>query len=68
MPQAIFEGRDGSMLRYRTPIRRRQSSASPIPARVRRAADDLRLKRPSLEDVYLQLVVDQHPTADGGRS
>lgn len=57
VPQATFEGRDGSMLRYRTP--------DPTAAIVGLAdslrhsgakLDDLRLKRPSLEDVYLQLV------------
>jgi ABC-2 type transport system ATP-binding protein len=57
VPQATFEGRDGSMFRYRTP--------DPTAAIVGLAdalrstgakLDDLRLKRPSLEDVYLQLV------------
>ena len=57
VPQAAFEGRDGSLLRYRT--------ADPTAAIVGLAdslrssgarLDDLRLKRPSLEDVYLQLI------------
>jgi ABC-2 type transport system ATP-binding protein len=57
VPQATFEGREGSLLRYRT--------ADPTAAIVGLAdalrvtgarLDDLRLKRPSLEDVYLQLV------------
>jgi ABC-2 type transport system ATP-binding protein len=62
VPQATFEGRDGSLLRYRT--------ADPTAAIVGLADSlrstgatlaDLRLKRPSLEDVYLQLI-------EGGRS
>ena len=57
VPHATFEGRDGSLFRYRT--------ADPTAAIVGLAdslrssgarLDDLRLKRPSLEDVYLQLV------------
>jgi ABC-2 type transport system ATP-binding protein len=57
VPQATFEGRDGSLFRYRT--------ANPTAAIVGLAdslrasgasLDDLRMKRPSLEDVYLQLV------------
>ena len=57
VPQATYEGRDGSLFRYRT--------ADPTAAIVGLAdslrssggrLDDLRLKRPSLEDVYLQLV------------
>ena len=57
MPGAAFEGLDGGMFRYRT--------ADPTAAIVGLAdslrgssarLDDLRLKRPSLEDVYLQLV------------
>jgi ABC-2 type transport system ATP-binding protein len=57
VPQATFEGLDGSLFRYRT--------ADPTAAIVGLAdslrtsgarLDDLRLKRPSLEDVYLQLV------------
>jgi ABC-2 type transport system ATP-binding protein len=57
VPQAVFEGLEGSLLRYRT--------ADPTSAIVGLADSlrssgaqlaDLRLKRPSLEDVYLQLV------------
>jgi ABC-2 type transport system ATP-binding protein len=57
VPEATFEGRDGAMWRYRT--------ADPTAAIVGLAdalrksgasLADLRLKRPSLEDVYLQLV------------
>jgi ABC-2 type transport system ATP-binding protein len=62
VPQATFEGHDGALLRYRT--------ADPTAAIVGLADSlrtsgatlaDLRLKRPSLEDVYLQLI-------QGGRS
>jgi ABC-2 type transport system ATP-binding protein len=62
VPRATFEGRDGALLRYRT--------ADPTAAIVGLADSlrasgasliDLRLKRPSLEDVYLQLI-------EGGRS
>ena|SRR5687768_5627517 len=62
MPQAIFEGRDGSMLRYRTsdPTAAIVGLADSLRASGARLAD-LRLKRPSLEDVYMQLI-------DGGRS
>ncbi|MGE0864172.1 MAG: ABC transporter ATP-binding protein, partial [Vicinamibacterales bacterium] len=57
IPQAVFEGLDGALFRYRT--------ADPTAAIVGLAEslrvsgarlDDLRLKRPSLEDVYLQLI------------
>jgi ABC-2 type transport system ATP-binding protein len=57
LPQSIFEGLDGELFRYRT--------ADPTAAIVGLAEslrtsgarlDDLRLKRPSLEDVYLQLI------------
>lgn len=57
VPQATFEGLDGHLFRYRT--------ADPTTAIVGLAEslrvsgarlDDLRLKRPSLEDVYLQLI------------
>ena len=57
LPQATFEGRDGAMFRYRT--------ADPTVAIVALADSlrasgaklvDLRLKRPSLEDVYLELI------------
>lgn len=59
VPQAIFEGLDGHLFRYRT--------ADPTAAIVGLAEslrlsgarlDDLRMKRPSLEDVYLQLIGD----------
>jgi len=62
LPQATFEGRDGAMFRFRT--------ADPTAAIVALADSlrasgaklvDLRLKRPSLEDVYLELI-------EGGRS
>lgn len=57
VPQATFEGRDGALLRYRTPD---PTAAIVGLADSLRASgvklDDLRLKRPSLEDVYLQLV------------
>jgi len=57
VPQATFEGLDGTLFRDRT--------ADPTAAIVGLAEslrvsgarlDDLRLKRPSLEDVYLQLI------------
>ncbi|MEO8681662.1 MAG: ABC transporter ATP-binding protein [Vicinamibacterales bacterium] len=57
LPQATFEGLDGELFRYRT--------ADPTAAIVGLAESlrtsgaqlaDLRLKRPSLEDVYLQLI------------
>lgn len=57
VPQATFEGRDGSMFRYRTadPTAAIVGLADSLRASGARLAD-LRLKRPSLEDVYLQLV------------
>jgi ABC-2 type transport system ATP-binding protein len=57
VPQATFEGRDGSLLRYRTadPTGAIVGLADSLRASGARL-DDLRLKRPSLEDVYLQLV------------
>jgi ABC-2 type transport system ATP-binding protein len=57
MPQATYEGLEGALFRYRT--------SDPTAAIVGLAEslrlsgarlDDLRLKRPSLEDVYLQLI------------
>ena len=57
VPQSTFDGLDGGLFRYRT--------ADPTAAIVGLAEslrgsgarlDDLRLKRPSLEDVYMQLV------------
>ena len=57
VPQATFEGRDGSLFRYRTtdPTAAIVGLADALRASGARL-DDLRLKRPSLEDVYLQLV------------
>jgi ABC-2 type transport system ATP-binding protein len=57
VPQAIYEGLDGSMLRFRTadPTAAIVGLADSLRASGARLAD-LRLKRPSLEDVYLQLV------------
>jgi ABC-2 type transport system ATP-binding protein len=62
VPQATFEGRDGAMLRYRTadPTAAIVGLADSLRSSGARLAD-LRLKRPSLEDVYLQLI-------EGGRS
>ena len=67
VPQATFEGHDGSLLRYRTsdPTAAIVGLADALRSSGARLAD-LRLKRPSLEDVYLQLIA--HPTADGVRS
>ena len=57
--RSTFDGRDGSLWRYRT--------ADPTSAIVGLAdalrtsgarLNDLRLKRPSLEDVYLQLIAE----------
>jgi ABC-2 type transport system ATP-binding protein len=67
VPQATFEGLDGNLLRYRT--------ADPTAAIVGLAEslrvsglrlDDLRLKRPSLEDVYLQLIGESTANTTGG--
>jgi len=57
VPQATFEGRDGSLFRYRTvdPTAAIVGLADSLRTSGARL-DDLRLKRPSLEDVYLQLV------------
>ena len=57
VPEATFEGRDGALLRYRTadPTAAIVGLADSLRASGTRLAD-LRLKRPSLEDVYLQLV------------
>jgi ABC-2 type transport system ATP-binding protein len=57
VPGAAFEGRDGALLRYRTadPTAAIVGLADSLRASGARL-EDLRLKRPSLEDVYLQLV------------
>jgi ABC-2 type transport system ATP-binding protein len=57
VPQATYEGLDGSLLRYRTvdPTAAILGLADSLRSSGARLAD-LRLKRPSLEDVYLQLV------------
>ena len=57
VPHATFDGLDGGLFRYRTPdptsaIVGLAESLRTSGARL----DDLRLKRPSLEDVYLQLI------------
>jgi len=72
VPQATFEGRDGGLLRYRTsdPTAAIVGLADSLRASGARLAD-LRLKRPSLEDVYLQLIdggPSQRAAAEGGRS
>jgi ABC-2 type transport system ATP-binding protein len=57
VPGATFEGPDGSLFRYRTadPTAAIMGLAESLRASGARL-DDLRLKRPTLEDVYLQLV------------
>ena len=59
VPHATFDGRDGSLWRYRTAD---PTSAIVGLADVLRTSgarlNDLRLKRPSLEDVYLQLIAE----------
>jgi ABC-2 type transport system ATP-binding protein len=57
MPDATFDGLDGSLYRYRTanPTAAIVGLADALRATGARL-DDLRLKRPTLEDVYLQLV------------
>ena len=57
LPQATFEGRDGAMYRYRTadPTAAIVALADSLRASGAKLAD-LRLKRPSLEDVYLELI------------
>ena len=57
VPQAAFEGLDGGLFRYRTsdPTAAILGLADSLRASGARL-DDLRLKRPSLEDVYLQLI------------
>jgi hypothetical protein len=57
VPHATFEGRDGSLFRYRTPDPTAAIVGLADSLRISGARlADLRLKRPSLEDVYLQLV------------
>ena len=57
MPQAEFDGLDGTLFRYRTT---NPTAAIVGLAETLRASgtelNDLRLKRPTLEDVYLQLI------------
>jgi ABC-2 type transport system ATP-binding protein len=57
LPQATYEGPDGALHRYRTadPTAAIVSLADALRASGGRLVD-LRLKRPTLEDVYLQLV------------
>jgi ABC-2 type transport system ATP-binding protein len=66
VPGAAFEGLDGALLRYRTadPTAAIVGLADSLRASGARL-DDVRLKRPSLEDVYLQLVgTADRPAAD----
>lgn len=57
MPEATFEGLDAGLFRYRTtdPTAAILSLADALRASGAQL-DDLRLKRPSLEEVYLQLI------------
>jgi ABC-2 type transport system ATP-binding protein len=59
VPQAAFERQDGGLFRFRTtdPTAAILGLAESLRASGARL-DDLRLKRPSLEDVYLQLIGD----------
>jgi ABC-2 type transport system ATP-binding protein len=59
LPLASFEGRDGAMFRYRTadPTAAIVALADSLRASGLKLAD-LRLKRPSLEDVYLELIAE----------
>ena len=57
VPEALFEGRDGRLLRYRT----KDSTATIVGLGAslkssNAALLDLRLKRPTLEDLYVQLI------------
>ena len=57
VPGATFEGRDGSLLRYRTSDSTLAIVGLADSLRASGATlSDLRLKRPSLEDMYLELV------------
>ena len=59
VPHATFEGRDGSLWRYRTPDPTGAIVGLADALRTSGAhLHDLRLKRPSLEDVYLQLIAE----------
>jgi ABC-2 type transport system ATP-binding protein len=62
VPQAAFEGTEGQLLRYRTvdPTAAIVGLAESLRVSGLRL-EDLRLKRPSLEDVYLQLIGDPTP-------
>jgi ABC-2 type transport system ATP-binding protein len=62
LPRATYEGRDGAMFRFRTsdPTAAIVALADSLRSSGATLAD-LRLKRPSLEDVYLELI-------EGGRS
>ncbi len=62
LPRATFEGRDGALFRFRTsdPTAAIVALADSLRSSGATLAD-LRLKRPSLEDVYLELI-------EGGRS
>ena len=59
VPHATFDGRDGSLWRYRTPDPTSAIVGLADALRTTGARlNDLRLKRPSLEDVYLQLIAE----------
>jgi ABC-2 type transport system ATP-binding protein len=65
LPGATFEGRDGRLLRYRT----KDSTAAIVGLGAalkssHAALLDLRLKRPTLEDLYVQLIGDAATAAD----
>jgi ABC-2 type transport system ATP-binding protein len=63
VPQSTFDGLDGGLFRYRTTDP--TAAIVGLAESLRRSGarlDDLRLKRPTLEDVYLQLV---GPAAQG---
>jgi ABC-2 type transport system ATP-binding protein len=66
LPQAAFESQEGGLFRFRTtdPTAAIVGLAESLRASGARL-DDLRLKRPSLEDVYLQLIGDA--PGDAGR-
>jgi ABC-2 type transport system ATP-binding protein len=64
VPNGTFDGLDGGLFRYRTPDPTTAILGLAEGLRTSGARlDDLRLKRPSLEDVYLQLI--GAATADG---